>query len=184
MAATKNSKPLYKPKIEATTKMDETLSQIKTAVYDNIHLEISHFQLDLESKEYSACRFELNGQHIVHRNAKITPKKAGQFVTFWKRSGNGPIEPFNAADQIDFYTVNVRSENQLGQFVFPKSVLVKKGILSTGQQEGKRAFRVYPNWDLAASKQAERTQTWQLNYFYEIGETIDLRKVKELYNVS
>ena len=103
-------------------------------------------------------------------------------MTFWKRNGNGPIEPFNESDQIDFYTVNVRTENKFGQFVFPKSVLIKKDIISTEKKEGKRGFRVYPKWDIVKKKQAERTQKWQLNYFYEINSSTDLQKVNELYN--
>jgi hypothetical protein len=161
--------------------MDKNLSQIKTEVYDKIKLEISEFKLELESKEYDACQFELNGRKIIHRNAKITPKKVGQFVTFWKRNGNGPIAPFNENDQIDFYTVNVRMDKKFGQFVFPKSILIKKGIMSTDKKEGKRAFRVYPSWDTVKNKQAERTQKWQLNYFFEIGEMTDLKNANDLY---
>ncbi|MFI2742743.1 MepB family protein [Zhouia sp. PK063] len=162
--------------------MDKILNQIKTEIYDKCSLEISDFKTEAESKEYSACRFHLNGLNILSRNAKITPKKVGQFVTFWKRNGNGPIEPFNENDQINFYTVNVRTENEFGQFVFPKSVLIRKGILSTEKKEGKRAFRVYPNWDIVKSKQAKQTQKWQLNYFYQINSSTDLKKVTELYN--
>ncbi|MCX2681563.1 MepB family protein [Galbibacter sp. EGI 63066] len=161
--------------------MDKNLKQIKKEVYDRIKLEISDYRIEQESKEYNACRFELNGQNIVCRNAKITPKKSGQFVTFWKRNGRGSIEPFSETDRIDFYAVNVRTENEFGQFVFPKSVLIKKGIISTERKEGKRAFRVYPNWDIAKNKQAERTQKWQLDYFYEINDSTDLNKVAELY---
>lgn len=162
-------------------RMDENLKRIKTNIYDVCGLKISGFTAETESKEYDACRFELNGLNIVNRNSKITPKKAGQFVTFWKRKDNGPIEPLHENDRIDFFIVNVCTENKFGQFVFPKSVLIKKGIISTDQKEGKRAFRVYPNWDVVKSKHAERTQKWQLNYFYEIGEVIDFKKVKELY---
>lgn len=162
--------------------MDKNLNQIKTEIYDKCSLEISDFIIETESKEYDACRYQLNGLNILNRNAKITPKKVGQFVTFWKRNENGPIEPFDENDQIDFYTVNVRTENEFGQFVFPKSVLIKKGIISTEKKEGKRAFRVYPNWDIAKNKQAERTQKWQLNYFYQINSSTDLQKVTELYN--
>ena len=162
--------------------MDKNLNQIKTEVYDKCSLKISDFKIETESKEYNACRFQLNGLNILSRNAKITPKKVGQFVTFWKRNENGPIEPFDENDQIDFYAVNVRTENEFGQFVFPKSVLIKKGIISTEKKEGKRAFRVYPNWDIPKSKQAERTQKWQLNYFYQINGSTDLKKVTELYN--
>ncbi|WP_421894526.1 MepB family protein [Marinoscillum sp.] len=164
--------------------MDKNLQQIKAEVYDKYALEISNLRLDPESKEYDACQFQLNGRNIVSRNAKTTPKKAGQFVTFWKRKGNGPIEPFEDTDQIDFFIVNVRAENQFGQFVFPKSVLIKKGILSTAGKEGKRAFRVYPGWDTTSNKQAESTQKWQLEYFYEIGARTDFERVKELYGGS
>lgn len=139
------------------------------------------FRTEPESKKYDACQFELNGLNIISRSAKTTPKKAGQFVTFWKRNGKGPIEPYNKNDRIDFYTVSVRTENEFGQFVFPKSVLIQKGIISTDRNEGKRAFRVYPNWDLAKNKQAERTQKWQLNYFYKINDSTDLNKVVKLY---
>ncbi len=109
--------------------MDSNLNIINTKVYEKLGLRISDFQLEPESKEYDACRFKLNGRKIISRNSKITPKKVGQFVTFWKGNGNGPIEPLEENDQIDFYAVNLRSENEFGQFLFPKSVLVKKGIL-------------------------------------------------------
>ncbi|MBL4703480.1 MAG: MepB family protein [Flavobacteriales bacterium] len=161
--------------------MDSKLNQIKTKIYDKIELEISNFKIELESKEYNACRFELNGRHIISRNAKITPKKVGQFVTFWKRNGNGPIEPFSETDSIDFYVVTVCKKNEFGQFVFPRTVLMKKGIITTGKKEGKRAFRVYPNWDEAKNKQAKQTQKWQLNYFYEVNNSTELDSVKELY---
>lgn len=164
--------------------MNSNLNQIKTEIYDKCSMKVSGFEAETESKEYNACRFQLNGLNILSRNAKITPKKVGQFVTFWKRNGNGPIEPFNENDPIDFYTINVRTENEFGQFVFPKSVLIKKGIISTEKKEGKRAFRVYPNWDTVKSKQAEQTQKWQQNYFYQINSSTDLKKVTELYKLK
>ena len=161
--------------------MDKNLNQIKSEIYNNCSLQISDFETEPEGKEYNACRFKLNGRTILSRNAKIPPKKAGQFVTFWKRIGNSPIEPFDENDRIDFYTVIVRTENEFGQFVFPKSVLLEKGILSTKKKEGKRAFRVYPSWDTVHSKQAERTKKWQQKYFYQINDSTDLQKVAELY---
>ncbi|WP_317196446.1 MepB family protein [Winogradskyella sp. SM1960] len=157
------------------------MNQIKTEIYDNIKLEISDFKKELESQEYYACRFKLNGKNIISRNGKITSKKIGQFVTFWNRNKNGVTQPFNETERIDFYTVNVRAENQFGQFVFPKSELIKKGIISTQKKEGKRGFRVYPSWDKAKNKQAEKTQKWQLEYFYHIDDSTNLNKVAELY---
>lgn len=161
--------------------MDTNLHQVKTEVYDKCGLNISNFESEAESKEYNACQFELNGRQIICRNAKTTPKKSGQFVTCWKRNGKGPIEPFYESDRIDFYVINVRTDTEFGQFVFPKEVLIKKGIISTERKQGKRAFRVYPSWDIQGNKQAERTQKWQLNYFYRIKNSIDFSKVTELY---
>ena len=48
-------------------------------------------------------------------------------------------------------------------------------------REGKRGFRVYPIWDITISKQAISTQKWQLEYFYELNDTLDLKRVKSLY---
>ncbi len=161
--------------------MDINLTLVKTEVYDKCALELSDLRIEQESKEYEACQFHLNGRRIISRTAKITPKKAGQFVTFWKRKGRGPIEPFCETDQLDYYVVNVRAENKFGQFVFPKSILINKGIISTARREGKRAFRVYPSWDKAKNKQAEKTQKWQLDFFFEINDEMDLTKIVELY---
>jgi len=167
--------------VSMSKKMDEILNQIETEIYDQCSLEISDFKHEPESQAYGACRFALNGLNIIGRNAKITPNKNGQFVTFWKRKANGPIEPFNQTDHFHFYVVNVRTENRIGQFVFPKPILIEKGIISTAKKEGKRAFRVYPTWDIPKSKQAKQTQIWQLNYFYEIGEITNFEIVRKLY---
>jgi hypothetical protein len=163
--------------------MDDKLNQIKTNIFDPCALEISSFMLETESKEYDACRFKLSGRKIIYRNAKITPKKVGQFVTFWKRSENGPIEPYSASDLFDFYVVTAQKEKELGQFVFPKNILMKKGIISTPEKEGKRAFRVYPKWDNTRNEQAQRTQAWQLDYFYEINPSTDFQKILKLYKI-
>ena len=164
--------------------LKNSLNRIKTQIYDQCSLKLTQFQIEPESKEYDACQFQLNQLKILCRNAKITPKKAGQFVTFWKRSASGIIEPYNENDSIDLFIVNVETKEQLGQFVFPKSILIKKGILSTKNKEGKRAFRVYPLWDTVQSKQAANTQKWQLNYFYIINNATDLADVKSLFQNS
>ena len=164
--------------------MDLNLNQLKTEIYDNCSFEISNFTIESEGKEYYASRFQLNGLNILSRNAKITPKKVGQFVTFWKRNEHGITAPFETSDCIDFYIVNVRTENHFGQFVFPKEILIKRGIISTVKKEGKRGFLVYPKWDIPNNKHAEQTQKWQLDYFYEINTTTDLKKVSELCGVG
>lgn len=162
--------------------LNRNLIEIKTEIYDNVGFQISKMNYEFEGKEYDACKFELNGMKIICRSSKITPKKVGQFVTFWKRNTIGVTEPFSELDQFDFYVINVKMENHFGQFVFPKSELINKGIVSTIKKDGKRGFRVYPKWNKTTSKQAEKTQKWQLKYFYEIDANIDFIKVKELYN--
>lgn len=162
--------------------MNFELTEIKNKVYDRIGLQLSKFANEPEGKEYEACRFELNGLTIICRNSKITPKKVGQFVTFWKRNKDGITEPMNISDRFDFYVINVSKGKLHGQIVLPKSVLVEKGIVSTSKKEGKRGFRVYPPWDIANNKQAGQTQKWQLDYFYSIDNITDFKKVIDLYN--
>ena len=63
-------------------------------------------------------------------------------------------------------------------------MLIKRGIISTNKKDGKRAFRVYPKWDFPKNRQAEKTQKWQLENFYEVDNSTDLNKVVELYGVE
>jgi len=121
-----------------------------------------------ESEEYGAAIFEINNKRVKFRKAKITPTKIGQFVTFWKRIGKGPIMPHDVTDPFDLFVVSVRTPDQFGQFVFPKAVLYEKGIVSKDGEGGKRAMRVYPPWDITDSRQAMQSQAWQLEYFFEI----------------
>jgi hypothetical protein len=109
----------------------------------------------------------MTDKKIISREAKITPKKIGQFVSVWKRNEKGVTEPHELTDDFEFYVIKCKSENRNGQFIFPKEELAKRGIVSTPQKEGKRGFRVYPPWDKAENKQAIKTQAWQLNYFEE-----------------
>lgn len=149
-------------------------------VYNNCSLLITNFIFHNESKEYKACSFLLNRNKIIFRKSKITPKKMGQFVTFWKRS-SGPIEPYHENDEFDFFVINCSFENNLGQFVFPKSILIQKGIISSKNKEGKRAFRVYPLWEKAINKQAQKTQSWQKDYFILLSDKVNFELVRKMY---
>jgi hypothetical protein len=142
---------------------------IQEILFDNCNFEITQPILEAESSEYGACTFVLNNLNIRYRTAKITPTKTGQFVTLWKRINQGPIQPFNSTDPIDLFIVSTRKDNNFGLFIFPKSILITKEIV-TDKKEGKRAIRVYPPWDITTSKQAQKTQKWQLDYFLEIQE--------------
>ncbi|SHM55009.1 hypothetical protein SAMN05444366_3458 [Flavobacterium saccharophilum] len=152
----------------------------KELVYDCFDFDCSQPQQESESIDYSAYRFYLNEKFICYREAKITPTKTGQFVTLWKRSRLGTIEPFNSTDLIDFVFVSVRKDDLFGQFIFPKAVLLEKGIFSTTVTEGKRAIRVYPPWDETNNKQAQKTQKWQLDYYFEITPEPDFDTFRNL----
>lgn len=151
-------------------------------IYTPINLVCSKLTPETESQEYGACTFEINGKIIKFRVAKITPTKIGQFVTFWKRIGDGPITPYDINDSFDLLVVSVRDIKNFGQFVFPKNVLWQKGLISKDGIGGKRAMRVYPPWDLADNQQAKKTQAWQLLYFVEIRPTTDSVAFKKLIN--
>ena len=159
------------------------LKVAKELVYDKCVFDLTNPKLNSESLEYGACSFGLNGKAIQHRVSKITPKKTGQFVTIWKRNKDGITEPFHISDDIDFIIITTRSGNNLGQFVFPKSVLADKRIITRNGKEGKRGIRVYPPWDIAINKQAEKTQNWQTKYFLIIknDNATDLDLAKKLF---
>jgi hypothetical protein len=154
-------------------------------IYDKLNFELKNIKSELESAEYKAFTFQLNNVYVIYREAKITPTKTGQFVTLWKRISGQPIEPFHVSDAFDFVIISTRNNHHFGQFIFPKSVLIEKGIISSGTREGKRAFRVYPPWDLAENKQAQASQKWQLKYFLTIldSETVDLGRAKSLFEI-
>lgn len=163
--------------------MHNDLLLVKTFVYDRCGFHCTHPTPENESVDYGAYTFKINGKSVRYRISKITPTKTGQFVTIWKRNGNGPIEPFEISDDIDLVIISTRNNDHFGQFVFPKSVLVDKRIFSGNIVEGKRGIRVYPPWDRTTNRQAQKTQQWQLEYFLEIpsGNSIDLARAKKLY---
>ncbi|WP_294960613.1 MepB family protein [uncultured Flavobacterium sp.] len=156
----------------------------KEIAFDQAGLLLTSLQKENESEEYSAYRFMLNNKNICYRESKITPTKTGQFVTLWKRNQKGIIEPFDYSDTIDFVIVTVRKDQNWGQFIFPKKTLLEKGVFSTQTKEGIRATRVYPSWDETTSKQAQKTQRWQLDYFFNFSDSshFDLEKFKKIFS--
>ncbi len=161
--------------------INEQLSLIRKLIPEEF--QFSNPEFEQESRAYLACRFKINSQIVICRKAKITPTKVGQFVTVWKRTLKGPIAPFHIDDNFNLVIILVEKDNEYGQFVFPKSLLVNEGIVSNKLKEGKRGFRVYPPWDKAKNKQAIKSQEWQLKYFLSIkNNTINLDRAKELIN--
>jgi len=155
---------------------------IKKLLYDHFGWLCEHLATDQENKEYGGCFFHLGEAKVFFRVAKVTPKKTGQFVTFYKRTLQGLTSPFSITDPFDYLIINVHKEMQFGQFIFPKAILVKHNIISFNGKEGKRAIRVYPPWDLTENRQAKKTQSWQVDYFLNLSSShIDFLLAKRLY---
>ncbi len=148
-------------------------------------LVLQNLKTEDESADYGASEFRIKNQSIKFRVGKITPTKVGQFVTFWKRLGMGPILPYDSNDSIDFLVVSVRNEKYFGHFIFPKTILCEKGIISFNGREGKRAMRIYPPWDKVDNSQAKKTQAWQLKYFIDFSENVnsDFERIRRLFEV-
>lgn len=163
---------------------DNNLIEIKKLIYDACSLSMTNFKIEAESQEYHACTFDLNDAKIKYRVSKITPTKTGQFVTIWKRNDKGITEPFHQSDDIDFIIITSKSENNMGQFIFPKHILIQQKIISNNLTEGKRGIRVYPPWYKTTSKQAEKTQKWQNEYFISIANSLslDIIKAKKIFS--
>lgn len=132
---------------------------------------------EAESAEYGACRADLHGKRLVLRVAKTTPTKTGQFVTVWKRPHpDADIAPLDEADPVDAAIIAVADDDgaRHGFFIFPRSVLLERGVMSRAGTGGKRALRVYPPWCAPEAPQARRTQRWQGAWFVAAGDQLRL----------
>lgn len=161
----------------------DALIFFREMVCEPLGAEMENFVVEAESADYAACRFLLDGVSVCFRVSKITPTKVGQFVTLWKRKEKGPIQPLDVSDEVDVVVICARKEGQAGLFVFPTAVLSAKDIFSVNGKGGKRGIRVYPSWDETTSKQARKTQEWQLKYFLKIAtKQIDIQTFRQLLN--
>lgn len=156
--------------------MINELIKIEKLLLSATQSQFSNLVEDEESKEYLGYNFEAGKHKFKFRKSKITPKKVGQFVTLWKRNSKNETEPYNETDKFDFFIILTKENNNYGFFLFPRKELIKQQILSSKLKEGKRGFRVYPKWTETESKQAEKTQIWQTNYFFDFSnENIEMR---------
>ncbi|WP_459651108.1 MepB family protein [Kitasatospora sp. Ki12] len=156
----------------------------KALVYDRCGFSCSQPVPESESADYAAHEFTLDGLAVRFRAARTTPTKAGQFVTVWKRSPAGPIQPFDVTDPVDLFVISTRDGHGFGQFVFPMDALRRHGVVSADGSGGKRALRVYPPWVTPPNRQAGRTQAWQLDFFLRLhpDRPVDLARARELYH--
>ncbi|MEU6758129.1 MepB family protein [Streptomyces sp. NPDC046685] len=156
----------------------------KALLYDPCGFACSQPVPEAESAEYAAHTFTLDGLAVRFRAARTTPTKVGQFVTVWKRSPDGPIQPFDVTDPVDLFVISSRDGHHFGQFVFPLDVLRRRGVVSENGSGGKRAFRVYPPWVTTTNRQAGTAQAWQLDHFLYLppDRPVDAARAEELYH--
>ncbi|MFK0044164.1 MepB family protein [Streptomyces sp. NPDC090741] len=156
----------------------------RSRVYDPCGFTCSQPVPEAEGAAYAAHEFTLDGRAVRFRAAKTTPTKVGQFVTVWKRSPGGPIQPFDTADRVDLVVISCHDDEGFGQFVFPVDALRRHGVVSVDGSGGKRGFRVYPPWVATANRQADRAQAWQVEHFLHLPQdaAADLARAEELYH--
>lgn len=164
--------------------MIKELSKIENLFVEIYGQKITNLTIENECDEYLGFNFQIERLNFKFRKSKITPKKVGQFVTLWKRNSQKQTEPFNETDNFDFFIFVSEQDEKFGFFIISKSLLIEKNILSTKQKEGKRGFRLYPTWVKTENKQAEKTQSWQTEYFIDLtnNEQNNVEKLKYLIN--
>ncbi|MYT21449.1 MepB domain containing protein [Streptomyces sp. SID7760] len=155
----------------------------KSGVYDPCGFGCSQPVPEAEGGGYAAHAFTVEGRSVRFRAARTTPTKAGQFVTVWVRSPQGPIRPFDTADGVELFVISCHDDHGFGQFVFPLEALRRHGVVSADGAGGKRGFRVYPPWVATANRQAERARAWQVEHFLHLPPDCpaDLARAEELY---
>jgi hypothetical protein len=161
----------------------QSLEKIKQIAYEPNQIAISNYNKNKESQEYEACTFTLLNKQIIFRKAKITPNKAGHFVTTWKRE-NGATTPLDNDDAFDFLIISTEDELHFGQFIFDKKILLQQGIISSNNKKGKRGMRVYAPWTAPNNQTALKTKAWQCKYFinFDAKPAVILFNIRKLFN--
>src|SRR5699024_2158153 len=160
------------------------VNYVNKMIYEPNGLIIKSVQEEKQNSKYGAGTFQLSSRTVRFRVANITPTKVCQFVAFWEKDINNKNQSYLYEESPDLFVITTfKNENEFGQFIFPKEVLLKKGILRSDLTKGKMAIRVYPSWDSTTNKQAIQTQKWQLPYFVDMRNLNKLpsEKIVELY---
>jgi hypothetical protein len=133
---------------------------------------ITDVKTEDENSHYSGVSFNLNSMSVQFRVSKVTPKKNGEFVTFYKRQDNGIIAPYDSNDNIDFYIIMKQDIELPEYFIMPKKILCQYDILSINGIGGKRGFRLYTPDDIVTSIQAQKTQAWQKKCYLDLNDPL------------
>ena len=161
------------------------LTYVSKMIYEPKNLTLKSVQEEQQNSKYGAGTFQLSSKTVRFRVANITPTKVGQFVAFWEKDENNKNQPYSYEEAPDLLVITTfKNDIEFGQFIFPKEVIFKQNILRSCSTKGKMAIRVYPSWDSPTSKQALKTQEWQLPYFVDMSkpDLLTEEKMIELYS--
>ncbi|WOV86756.1 MepB family protein [Sporosarcina oncorhynchi] len=161
------------------------LTYVSKMIYEPKNLTLKSVQEEQQNSKYGAGTFQLSSKTVRFRVANITPTKVGQFVAFWEKDENNKNQPYSYEEAPDLLVITTfKNDSEFGQFIFPKEVIFKQNILRSCSTKGKMAIRVYPSWDSPTSKQAMKTQEWQLPYFIDMSKPnlLTEEKMVELYS--
>lgn len=134
-----------------------------------------------QNKDYEGMLIQIENNMYRSRLAKVTPKKSGYFVVFWEKDENDKNQPYRYADSPDKIIITIIDNDLRGQFIFPKSKLLEKGILTDETSKGKMGIRVYPSWVKGLNKTAAQTQKWQQHFFVDLSKDRERERLEELY---
>src|SRR5690625_2370071 len=162
------------------------LNFVNKMIYEPNDLTVKSVQEEKQNSKYGAGIFRLSSRTVRFRVANITPTKVGQFVAFWEKDESNKNQPYLYEEAPDLLVITTfKNENEFGQFIFPKEVLLKQNILRSNSTKGRMAIRVYSTWDKPTSKQATKTQNWQLPYFVDMSNPskLPMDRIIELYSL-
>ncbi len=131
--------------------------------------------------EYEGISFSIADNTYRSRLAKLTPSKKGYFVVFWKKNDTNKNQAYSYDESPEKIIISVIDNELQGQFIFPKSILLKQEVLRTGNSKGKMAIRVYPSWVNELNQSAIKTQEWQREYFIDLSNEVDNNRLTKLY---
>ena len=160
--------------MKTLTLIADTLSSFDKVIIKKEHEET-------QNSEYEGLIVTINGQSYRSRLTKLTPKKVGYFVAFWEKGPNNQNQAFDMTNTPDKLIISIIDGDLKGRFVFPKSILIKQGILRREHAKGKMAIRVYPTWLDQLNATARQTQQWQGAYFVDLSSEVDHKRVAQLY---
>lgn len=127
--------------------------------------EVKDLTEEKYNQDYEALTFSFKEETYQSRLAKKTPTKSGYFVTCWTKDEDNYNRPYKIEEFADYLIVAVIDDELNGYFLFPRELLVEKGILASSKYQGKMAFRVYPKWCNQLNKTAGQTQSGNVNIF-------------------